>query len=158
MNWRLLCIILLMMVLWSGFWCTWLSRLAVTALTKNACQIRTPWFTSRLARRWKSILKIRDMGFLRNNLIYLTREEIAKQIHGLRYIGDSLRWYFPYLMLQSVPKLLTVTAVFQLLQITSWGFSSSFPWDNFMYKYVINLIENEERNQCYVVGLDPDLL
>ena len=85
------------------------------------------------------------MGFVHNILIYLTHGEIAKQSHGLWYTGGSSRGYFPYLLLWSVPKLPAVTAVFQLLQITSWGFSSSFPWDNFMYKYVINLIEKKKE-------------
>ena len=81
------------------------------------------------------------MGFVRNILIYLIPEEISKQSYGLRYAGGSSRGYFPDLVLQLVPKLPAVTAMFQLLQITSWGFSSSFPGDNFMYKYVIHLIE-----------------
>ena len=83
------------------------------------------------------------MGFVRDILIYLTREDISKQSHSLRYAGGSSRGYFPDLVLRLVPKLPTVTVVFQLLQITSWGFSSSFPGDNFMYKYVINLMEKE---------------
>ena len=127
--------------LWSDFSHTGWSQLAVTALTENACQIRTPWFASQFSGRWKRISKIRDMGFVCNSLIYLTYEEISKQSYGLRYTGVSLIGYFPYLLLRPVPKLLVVTTVFQLLQITSWGFSSSFPWDNFMYKYAINLIE-----------------
>ena len=81
------------------------------------------------------------MGFVRNILIYLNREEISKQSYGLRYTGGSSRGYFPDLVLRPVPKLPAVTAMFQLLQITSWGFSYSFPGDNFMYKYVINLIK-----------------
>ena len=148
--------------LWSDFSRTWHSQLAVTTLTKNACQIRKPWFVSRFLGTCKIISKIRDMGFVRNILIYLIHEEIAKQSHALRYTCGSSRGYFLDLLLQPVPKLLIVTAVFQLLQITSWGFSSSFPWDNFMYKYVINLIEKgdweEKRNQCYDIGFDPDPL
>ena len=81
------------------------------------------------------------MGFVRNILIYLTREEIFKQSYCLRYAGGSSKGYFPDLVLRPVPKLPVVTAMFQLLQITSWGFSYSFPGDNFMYKYVINLIK-----------------
>ena len=127
--------------LWSDFSHTGWSQLAVTALTENACQIRTLWFASRFASIWKWISIIQDMGFVCNSLIYLTYEEISKQSYGLRYTSVSLIGYFPDLLLWPVPKLLAVTAMFQLLQITSWGFSSSFPWDNFMYKYVINLIE-----------------
>ena len=81
------------------------------------------------------------MGFVRNILIYLNLMEITKQSYGLRYAGGSSRGYFPDLLLWPVPKLSAVTAVFQLLQITSWGFSSSFLGDNFMYKDIINLIE-----------------
>jgi len=127
--------------LWSDLPRTGCSQPAVTALTKNACHIRTPWFASWFAGRWKRISKIRDMGFVRNILIYLTREEISKQSYGLRYAGGSSKGYFPDLVLRPVPKLPVVTAMFQLLQITSWGFSYSFPVDNFMYKYVINLIK-----------------
>ena len=87
------------------------------------------------------------MGFVQNILFYLNRKEITKQSYGLRYVGGSSRGYFPYLVLRSVPKLPAVTAVFQLLQITSWGFSSSFLGDNFMYKYVINLIEKGDSRR-----------
>ena len=131
--------------LWSDLSCTGRSQLAVIALTKNACQIRTPWFVSRFEGRWNQILKIRDMGFVRNNLIYLNIEEITKRFHGLWYTTGSLRGYFPYLLLWPVPKLLAVTAVFQLLHIKSWGFGFSFSWENFMYKYVINLSEKRRR-------------
>ena len=99
------------------------------------------------------------MGFVHNILIYLTHGEIAKQSQVLRYTGGSSRGYFLDLLLWPVPKLLVVTAVFQLLQITSFGFGSSFPWENFMYKYVINLMKREEeKKQCYVVGFYLDLL
>ena len=144
--------------LWSDLSLTWHPWLTATTLTKNACQIRTSWFTSWFAGRWKRISKTQDMGFVRNNPIYLIHEEIAKQSYGLQYAGGSSRGYFPDLVLRPVPKLPVVTVVFQLLQITSWGFSSSFPWDNFMYKYVINLIERGERMQYYDVGFDPYLL
>ena len=127
--------------LWSDFSRTRRSQLVVTALTKNACHIRTPWFMSWFASRWKIISKIWDMGFVCNNLIYSMHKEISRKSHGLQYIGGSLRGYFPDLLFRLVPKLSAVTVVFQLLQIISWGFISSFPWDNFMYKYVINLIE-----------------
>ena len=133
--------------LWSDLPHTRHSQLLVTSLTKNACEIRTPWFTSWFAGIWKRILKIQDMGFVRNSLIYLNRKEISKQSHSLWYTGGSSRDYFPYLLLRPVPKLLAVTTVFQLLQITSWGFSSSFPWDDFMYKYVINLIEKGDSRR-----------
>ena len=113
--------------LWSDLSHTGRSQLAVTALTENACQIRTPLFVSLFAARWKNISKIRDMGFVHNKLIYLNQEEIAKKSHGLRYTGGSSRGYFPYLLLRPVPKLLAVTVMFQLLQITSWGLKSSFP-------------------------------
>ena len=83
------------------------------------------------------------MGFVRDILIYLIRKEIAKKSHSFQYASGSSRGYFLDLVLWPVPKLPAITVVFQLLQITSWGFSSSFPWDNFMYKYVINLIEGE---------------
>ena len=130
--------------LWSDLSCIGHSRLAVTALTKNACHIRTPWFTSWFLGTWKWISKIWEMGFVRNVLIYLTCEEISKKSYGLWYAGGSSRGYFLDLVLP-VPKLPAVTVVFQLLQITSWEFSSSFPWDNFMYKYVINLIGRNRR-------------
>ena len=108
---------------------------------------------------WKRISKIRDMGFMRNILIYLTLKEIAKQSHGLQYTTSSSRGYFLDLLLRPVPKLSVVTAIFQPLQITSWGFRSSFPWDNFMHKYIINLIERGRGiKQCYDVGFDPYLL
>ena len=81
------------------------------------------------------------MGFVCNIIIYLTREHMAKQSDGSGYTDGSSRGYFPDLVLRPVPKLPTVTAVFQLLQIISWGLSYSFPGDNFMYKYVINLIK-----------------
>ena len=55
------------------------------------------------------------MGFVRNILIYLTNKEMSKQSYILRYEGGSSRGYFPYLMLWPVPKLPTVTVVFQLL-------------------------------------------
>ena len=84
------------------------------------------------------------MGFVRNILIYLNREEITKKSYGFQYAGGPLRGYFPDLVLRPVPKLPAVTAMFQLLQITSWGFNSSFPGDNFMYKYVIHLIEKRD--------------
>ena len=61
------------------------------------------------------------MGFVRNILIYLNREEMAKKSYGLRYAGGSSRRYFPDLVLRPVPKLPTVTVVSQLLQITSGG-------------------------------------
>ena len=61
------------------------------------------------------------MGFVHNILIYLTLEEMAKQSYGLRYAGGSSRRYFPDLVLRPVPKLPTVTVVYQLLQITSGG-------------------------------------
>ena len=57
------------------------------------------------------------MGFVRNSLIYLTRMEIVKQSHDLRYTGASSRGYFLDLLLQPIQKLLVVTVVFQLLQI-----------------------------------------
>ena len=132
--------------LWSDFSRIGHSQLAVIALTKNACQIRTPWFASRFLGRWKRILKIQDMGFVRNNLVYLISKEITKKSHGLRYTNRSSRGYFPDLLLWPVPKLPAVMAVFQLLQITSWGIGSSFPWDDFMYKYAINLIEKEDSD------------
>ena len=81
------------------------------------------------------------MGFVHNILIYLNLEQISKKSYDLQYAGGSSRGYFSYLVLRPVPKLPAVMAVFQLLQITSWEFSSSFPGDDFMYKYVINLIE-----------------
>ena len=40
---------------------------------------KTPWFMSQFSGIWKTILKIRDMGFVHNSLIYLTHVEIAKQ-------------------------------------------------------------------------------
>ena len=61
------------------------------------------------------------MGFVRNILIYLNLEKITKQSYVLRYAGGSSRGYFLDLVLRPVPKLPTVTAVFQLLQITSGG-------------------------------------
>ena len=67
------------------------------------------------------------MGLVRDILIYLTREEIAKQSNDLQQTDGSSRGYFSDLLLWPVPKLPAVTTVFQLLQITSWGFSSSFP-------------------------------
>ena len=130
---------------WSDLSCTGRSQLVVTSLTKTACQIRTPWFASQFAGIWKIILKIWGMGFVRNSRIYMDCKKIAKQSHGLWYTCCSLRGYFPDLLLWPGPNLLAVTAVFQLLQITSWGFSSSFPWDNFMYKYLINLIEKKKE-------------
>ena len=42
------------------------------------------------------------MGFVCKILIYLTREEIAKQIYGLRYASGSSRDYFPYLELWTI--------------------------------------------------------
>ena len=121
------------------------------SLNRNACHIRTPWFASQFVGRWKWISKIQDMGFVHDILIYLNRKEITKKIYGLRYAGGSLRGYFLDLLLQLVPKLPVVMVVFQLLQITSWGFSSSFPWDNFMYKYVINLIYKWGRRESNVM-------
>ena len=144
--------------LWSDLSRIGHSQLAVTALTKNACQIRTPWFTSRFVGRWKQISKIWEMIFVCNNLIYLNCKEIAKQCHSLQYTGDSLRGYFPDLLLWPVPKLLAVTPMFQMLHITIWGFSSSFPWDNFMYKYLINLFEKENKNQFYDLRFNRGLL
>ena len=67
------------------------------------------------------------MGFVLSILIYLTLEEMAKQSDGLGYTDGSSRGYFLDLVLQQVPKLPAVTVVFQLLQITSRRFSSSFP-------------------------------
>ena len=61
-----------------------------TTLTKNACQIRTPWFASRFSDKWKIISKIRDMGFVCNDLNYLIHEEITKQTYGLRYTVGSI--------------------------------------------------------------------
>ena len=44
-----------------------------------------------------------------------------------------------------------------LKQITSWGFDFSFSSYNFMYKYVINIIEKVgEIKQSYAVGFDLD--
>ena len=42
------------------------------------------------------------MGFLRNNLIYFSLDEIAKQSHGLRYTTGSLGGNFWDLLLHPV--------------------------------------------------------